>query len=241
MKLRYGIVGTLAFLVIWETASVFSGFSVIVPIERIIASLPDTFLNKRFPTDLYFTLKVLAIGLFFSVNSGVLLAVVCHYFEKLKWAVMPMISFFKSMPSVCLIPIVISLFGFRTTGKVIIVFMTGFMVTFFNMSTSIERISKKDYVEASRICGCNRFQTMFLIILPNTIPDFINTIGLAISVSFQALFASEMMGATFGIGYRINDFSNSFRNPQMLGYLIFFCLLSLGIQKGISRIIKKIS
>lgn len=241
MKLRYGIVGTLAFLMIWETASVFSGFSVIVPVEDIVASLPETFLNRRFPTDLYYTLKTVIIGLLLSINSGVLLAVLCHYFERIRYMTIPVISFFKSMPSVCLIPIVISIFGFRTAGKVVIVFMTGFMVTFFNISTSIRRISKKDYVEASMICGCNRLQRMFLIILPNTVLDFINTIGLAISVSFQALFASEMMGATFGIGYRINDFSNSFRYPQMLGYLIFFCLLSLGIQKGISRIIKKLS
>lgn len=239
MKLRYSVVGTLAFLIVWEIASAHSGYSVIVPIEDIVKVIPSTFLTFRFVRDVFTSLRIMLIGITCSILIGELLAILSFYTDRIRYLILPIISFFKSLPTVSMIPIIVGIFGIKPIGKVMIIFMTGFTVTYFNNLLAIDKISKESYVEAGIIYGCSKLKLIAYIILPNTLPDFINSLKLSISYSFVSLVASEMLGANWGIGYRIQSFSQSFMYASMILYIITISLLSLIVQGILTKAINR--
>lgn len=227
----------VAMIVIWQLFALFSDFTVVRPIPELVSAFGDILLHKTLYIDIYTSLKAILLGILFAILLGGGLACLCWLSKPMRYVSVTVTTFIKAIPCIGMIPFFIAIFGISITGRVVVIMLTGFPVMFFNMLTAIDDESKRSYVEASKLDGATDVQSLIHIIIPNTFTTLVTSLKLCVSYSIISTIASEMFGASSGIGYRVQSYNGSFAYAKMTCYLVIMSLLSWVIQTILEKIL----
>lgn len=76
-------------------------------------------------------------------------------------------------------------------------------------------------------------------ILPHALPQMLVGLKLGLGVSWMAVVASELIAATSGIGYRMNEARSLMRSDKVIVCMIVIGIVGILMDKVISVILKK--
>ena len=174
------------------------------------------------------TIKEAAIGLSFSIIFGVLLALIIDAIRPVRRAIYPLLVGSQTVPIIVIAPLLILWFGFGITPKIIVVTL----YTFFPITVAFASglaTTERDMFLLMRTLGANRFQTLFLLKVPHSLPYLFT--GLRISVTYAVVGAvfAEWAGAKEGLGIYVQLMRNSFRTDLVLASIFLIAFLSLGL------------
>ena len=116
----------------------------------------------------------------------------------------PLINFFRALPPIALIPLVIVYFGIEETAKVVILFYASFFAGVIVMYEGIAQISPI-YVRVARTLGANDLEIFQRVIVPLTVPHMLTALRVALGVAWATLVASELIAAQQGLGSLIQN------------------------------------
>ena len=121
------------------------------------------------------------------------------WYRGLRSFVDPVINFFRALPPIALIPLVIVYFGIGEAAKTMILFYASFFAGVIVMYEGIAQISPI-YVRVARTLGANDFEIFAKVIVPLTVPHILTAIRVALGVAWATLVASELIAAQEGLG-----------------------------------------
>ena len=151
---------------------------------------------------------------FLGVTLGVLLAVPVGFslgwYKGLRTFIDPVINFFRALPPIALIPLVIVYFGIGEMAKTVILFYASFFAGVIVMYEGIAQISPI-FVKVSRTLGATDLEIFRKVIIPLTIPHILTAVRVALGVAWATLVASELIAAQQGLGALIQDASAFFQ------------------------------
>jgi taurine transport system permease protein len=161
----------------------FNSFSVPVPSGHVWDSL----------------LRVLA-GLFFGIILGVPLGLFMGLSRFCKGFFDPLIELYRPVPPLAWAPLILTIFGIGDDGKIFLLFMVAFAIMVISARTGATgtQLSK---IHAAHSLGANNRQILRRVILPNSLPEILTGIRIAIGVCWGTLVAAEMLAGTTGIGF----------------------------------------
>lgn len=161
----------------------FNSFSIPVPMGHIWDSL----------------LRVLA-GLFFGIILGVPLGLFMGLSRFSKGFFDPMIELYRPVPPLAWAPLILTIFGIQDDGKIFLLFMVAFAIMVISARTGATgtHLSK---IHAAHSLGASNKQILRKVILPNSLPEILTGIRIAIGVCWGTLVAAEMLAGTTGIGF----------------------------------------
>jgi NitT/TauT family transport system permease protein len=151
---------------------------------------------------------------FLGVTLGVLLAVPVGFslgwYKGLRTFIDPVINFFRALPPIALIPLVIVYFGIGELAKTVILFYASFFAGVIVMYEGIAQISPI-FVKVSRTLGATDLEIFRKVIIPLTIPHILTAVRVALGVAWATLVASELIAAQQGLGAMIQNASSFFQ------------------------------
>ena len=167
--------------------------------------------------------------------AGYLSAVVVGIAVGLLWTLFPVsekymnvfCSAIMAVPKVAILPLLILWFGIGFQSKAFTIL--------YNTVTGAKEC-KKEYLKVARVFRANRFQTVFLVIIPAALPSIFNGLKLAAATALTGVLFSEMQSARAGLGYLLTESQNLLNTPRMFFLIILITLLSVGAVKLIDAI-----
>ncbi|MGB1311074.1 MAG: ABC transporter permease [Leucothrix sp.] len=144
-------------------------------------------------------MRVLA-GLFFGIILGVPLGLYMGLSRFGKGFFDPMIELYRPIPPLAWAPLILTIFGIQDDGKIFLLFMVAFAIMVVSARTGATgtQLSK---VHAAHSLGASTYQIVRKVILPNSLPEILTGIRIAIGVCWGTLVAAEMLAGTTGIGF----------------------------------------
>lgn len=114
----------------------------------------------------------------------------------------PIVNFFRFVPPIALLGIAILWFGIGELSKVAIIFYTSTFTVFMSTMAGAMTIDETPS-RAARSLGADRFQVLWRVVLPATIPAILVGMRIGMGFSFMTVIAAELVAADNGVGFLI--------------------------------------
>ena len=105
--------------------------------------------RERLPRDLLMSTQRVLLGVTFGITAAVPVGFVLGWYPSVRTFVDPLINFFRALPPIALIPLVVVYFGIGEVAKVVILFYASFFAGVIVMYEGIAQISPI-YVRVAR-------------------------------------------------------------------------------------------
>lgn len=157
----------------------------------------------------------LVIGSVLGITSGLVLV-------RLPWLdrlTQPLMYFLYSIPRIALAPLFIVAFGLGIGSKVATVVFSVFFVLLINTTAGARSVGQ-EYVRSARVLGATEGQITWKVIVPGTLAWIFSGIRLAVSLAFLSAVVAEFVGATGGLGYRLQIAAVYFNTVEIFAWLV---------------------
>jgi NitT/TauT family transport system permease protein len=176
----------------------------LVPTPHAVAASFWELAGQRLPRDMWMSTQRVFLGVVLGIVLAVPVGFVLGWYREVRRFVDPLINFFRALPPIALIPLVIVYFGIEETAKVVILFYASFFAGVIVMYEGIAQISPI-YVRVARTLGANDLEIFLRVIVPLTVPHMLTALRVALGVAWATLVASELIAAQQGLGSLIQN------------------------------------
>lgn len=206
------IITPWALLVLLWSAIHYSGLvnPALVPTPLAVAKRFWELVGDRLPLDIWASTQRVLFGVVFGILVAIPVSFVLGWYREVRRFVDPLLNFFRALPPIALIPLVIVYFGIGETAKVIILFYASFFSGVIVMYEGIGQISPI-YVRVARTLGARDSEIFLKVIVPLTIPHTLTALRVALGVAWATLVASELIAAQQGLGALIQNAASFFQ------------------------------
>jgi taurine transport system permease protein len=182
-------------------------------------------------------LRVL-LGLVFGIILGVPLGLFMGLNRFAKGFFDPLIELYRPVPPLAWAPLVITVFGIDNVGKVFLLFMVSLsiMIISARAGASGTQLSK---IHAAHSLGASRWQILRYVIFPNSLPEILTGVRVAIGMCWGTLVAAEFLAGTTGIGF-VENVAKKYFQYEVIWITIFIMgMLGLLFDITLRKIIDK--
>lgn len=176
--------------------------------------------------DMYFSIRRVAVGVLLGTAVAVPVGFILGWSERAGSFFQPLINFFRALPPIALIPLVIVYFGIGEFAKTVVLFYAAFFASVVVLYEGISRIDPI-FIRAARTLGASSVEIFSKVVFPLAIPHILTALRVSLGVSWATLVAAELVAAQRGLGAVIQDASNYFKIPIIYMGIILIGLLAL--------------
>jgi len=199
----------------------FEAFKIPVPMGHIWDSFLRVFMG-------------LILGVIFGVPLGIFMGL--NRFAKGFFD--PLVELYRPVPPLAWAPLVITVFGIDNLGKVFLLFMVSFsiMIISARAGASGTQLSK---IHAAHSLGASRWQILRHVIFPNSLPEILTGLRVAVGMCWGTLVAAEFLAGTTGIGF-VENVARKYMQYEVIWITIFVMgMLGLLFDITLRKIIDK--
>lgn len=198
------LAGVVIVFVIWYLvckAEILSAY-VLPPPEKVFRSFLKMLQNGELARD---------IGIsFLRVIKGFAIAFVLAFVLGMFRALFPgtsgyyehAVQFFRNVPPLSMIPLLILWCGIGETTKTVIIVLASFFPMYLNIVKGFTGCDKK-LLEVGTMFGYSERQKFFRIVLPYAMADILVGMRIGLGYSWRAIIGAEMVAASTGLGHMI--------------------------------------
>tara|TARA_B100002052_G_scaffold112076_1_gene103370 strand:+ start:35 stop:1930 length:1896 start_codon:yes stop_codon:yes gene_type:complete len=178
------------------------------------------------------------LGLVFGIVLGVPLGIFMGLNRFAKGFFDPLVELYRPVPPLAWAPLVITVFGIDNVGKIFLLFMVSLsiMIISARAGASGTQLSK---IHAAHSLGASRWQILREVIFPNSLPEILTGIRVAVGMCWGTLVAAEFLAGTTGIGF-VENVARKYMQYEVIWITIFVMgMLGLLFDITIRKIIDK--
>ena len=214
------------FFVAWELFCVMTGMS-----DLVLPRPSQVFVTlfQKFPMlwpHILQTLATTMIGFVLGVGLGVVLGAVIGVSKTAYDTAYPLLVGFSSIPKVAVVPIFVLWFGSGSVPAVLTALSICFFPIVVNIATGLAT-TEPELEDVLKALGASKFDILWNVGLPRTMPFFFASLKVAISYAFVGAVLSETVASNRGIGNVMMTASSNFNVPLVFAGL--FVLAGLGV------------
>ena len=182
----------------------------LVPAPHAVLGTFIELAGGRLGLDVWMSTQRVFVGVLLGVALAVPVGFAIGWYRSVRSFVDPLINFFRALPPIALIPLVIVYFGIGEVAKTVILFYASFFAGVIVMVEGIGQISPI-YVRVARTLGASDAEIFARVIVPLAVPHILTAIRVALGVAWATLVASELIAAQQGLGALIQNASSFFQ------------------------------
>ena len=227
-KVVYGALPWLAIILLWYAVRL-SGLvkPTLVPTPwDVMTTWWNLVTEAGFLTDMYMSTQRVVLGVALGILAAVPVGFLLGWYQPVRRFIDPLINFFRALPPIALIPLVIVYFGIGETAKVVILFYASFFAGVIVMYEGIAQISPI-YLRVARTLGATDLEIFSKVVIPLAVPHVLTALRVALGVAWATLVASELIAAQQGLGAVIQDASAFFQLDTIYAGIITIGVIAL--------------
>ncbi|WP_164520288.1 ABC transporter permease [Specibacter cremeus] len=202
--------------------------------DRAVAWWPD-----GWATDLLPSVRNVLIGFAVSVVVGVGVGMALGSSRFLRAYLLPTVDFIRAIPNAAIVPVLLLIFGFSASTRILIVFLTAVWPILLGAMDGVLAADPRqgEMARAYRIPPLIRF---FRITLPGASPQILAGVKVGLTVSIVVVVISEMFGATDGLGHFIIASQRQFDIAGVWVGTITIALIGYGLNAVFALVQKRL-
>jgi NitT/TauT family transport system permease protein len=202
--------------------------SYIFPPPSAIARTLVTRFGDLFWPHMQITLIELLSGFAIGASIGLVLAAVITQVPLMEKIITPYILLLVTTPMIALVPLLILVFGFTLTPRIIAVALASGPMVMINAATGFRRTDLAK-IALARSYGASTFQIFTKIRFPLALPMII--VGLMVGAIFGMLTAvgAEMVGGKNGLGNQLMFWSSMVKMENFYAIILLLALMGVSI------------
>lgn len=169
--------------------------------RKMVDTKPD---GATIPVHFWTSFKLALTGFVAAVVVGVPLGLVMGYYKLADRLIRPVFEVMRPIPPIAWIPISILWLGIGYPAKAFIIFMAAFVPCVINAHLGVT-LTSPTLIRVAKTCGASRWQIFTTICIPSAMPFVFTSLRIALGNAWSALVAAEMLAATAGLGYMIQQ------------------------------------
>jgi taurine transport system permease protein len=127
----------------------------------------------------------------------------------------PPIEFYRPIPPLAYLPLMIIWFGIGETSKILLIFLSVFAPVVLGARSGVKSAAIEQ-IHAAYSFGASRWQVMRYVIMPSALPEILTAMRIGIGFGWTTLVAAEMVAATKGLGYMVLSASQFLQTPVVI-------------------------
>ncbi len=220
----------VAFLGLWELLTytkTLDPFFVSSP-SRIFLQIGALAKNGTLWSHTWITLYETIIGFLIATFFGYLIAVLLWWNEKVRKVFEPYIVVLNSLPKIALGPVIILWVGSGTPAIILMCVLICIVITTMSMLSAFLSV-EEGKILLLKSMNANRFQILFKLILPNSMPDFVSVLKINVGMSWVGSIMGEYLTSKAGLGYLIVYGGQIFKIDLVMASTLILCVLAYGM------------
>lgn len=239
-RVAWPLIGFALFLALWYAVAV----SGVMPPgqlprpDQVLAVLVERFREQDLLRDVRLSVLRVLIGVVVGCLIAVPVGFALAWYRVLRQMFDPLISFFRALPPIALIPLVIVYLGIGEDARLSILIYAAF---FSSVVVIYEGIAATDeiYVRAARAMGASEWELFTRVVVPLAIPQVLVGVRVALGVCWATLVAAELIAAQRGLGASIQDAANFFQIEMVYGGVVLIGLSALLMDRLLAVVMKR--
>src|SRR6516162_1433488 len=172
------------------------------------------------------------VSAFLFAAAAIPLGIAMGWWRQVYSQVNPIMEILRPIPPLAWIPLSILWFGLGDEQNEFIIFLGMFFPILVNTIVGVKNIDP-NLVRASRSLGASEHKVLIRIVLKGALPQIITGVRIGLGVGWMALVAAELVGASSGLGFLINDARSMLRTDTITVGMLTIGLIGLLIDTAI--------
>jgi taurine transport system permease protein len=140
--------------------------------SKLFSVWTDGFQDATLPQHLLASVGRVSAALVGAIVFGVILGCVMHLSETGRGVIEPLLEFYRPIPPLAYLPLVIIWFGIGEFAKILVIFL-GILPSIMIATNDGLKSVPPDMVNAARSLGATRSQVILLVLLPHAFPSIL--------------------------------------------------------------------
>ena len=206
---------------------------------QVLLKFWEQLTTNRLWLDMFMSLQRVTLGLACGITLAVPVGFLLGWYRPARTLIDPLVNFFRSLPPIALIPLVIVYFGIDELAKVVMLFYAAFFSGVIVMYEGIVQTNPL-FIRVARTLGATDSEIFRRVIVPLALPHVLTALRVALGVSWATLVASELIAAQRGLGAVIQTASNYFQIDTIYAGIISIGLLALIMDRCLRAIASRL-
>ncbi len=197
--------------------------AVLMPAPSVVAKTAASMIaSGELGYHLLASLKREGVAFLFAM-AAVPLGLFMGWFRLIHAQLDPVIEVLRPIPPLAWIPLSILWFGIGDDQNEFIIFLGMVFPILINTIDGVRKV-ERNLVRAARSLGAPEYSVLTRVVLQAALPQIVTGIRIGLGVGWMALVAAELVGASSGLGFLINDARSVLRTD-----IIVVGMLTIGI------------
>ncbi len=136
----------------------------------------------------------------------------------------PTLVALRAVPSLAWVPLLILWFQVGEESKIILIAIGAFFPVYTTVANALRHVDPQ-LVEAGRTFGLRGWSLFTTVQLPSVVPSIVSGLRLGLAQAWLFLVAAELIAASMGLGWMLNDSQQTGRVDRILLAIVLLALL----------------
>ncbi len=219
-------------LVLWEF---FAGLEIYPPyilpkFSSVVVSLYNELVNGELIANAAWSTARVLGGFFLGVLFAVPLGLAMGWSRTFESMVNPVMEALRPIPPLAWVPLAVIWLGLGMSSTIFITFIGAFFPILLSTIYGVKS-AEKTTIEFAQTLGANDREVLYKVIIPYSLPSIFTGMRIAMGIAWMTVVAAEMIAAKFGLGYMIWYARHQFDTALIMGGMIVFGVLSMGMTR----------
>lgn len=195
------------------------------PVEVLVRGgelLADGTLAEDTGASLARVLSGFLIGSLLAIPIGFLMG----WYQVGRAVIEPWVQFFRTIPPLALLPLVMVTMGIGETPKIFVIFLAAFLSCVISTYQGVVSVDKT-LINAARVLGANSFTIFRRVVVPASSPFILVGMRIGLGAGWATVVAAELLAAPNGLGMRMQQAQQFYDMPTILVNVIVIGILGL--------------
>lgn len=178
------------------------------------------------------TLFLLAVGFLLSLVLGANLAFLMVHFATFGKGIQPYVLGLQTFPSIAWVPLSLIWFGFTPSALLFVTIIGSLFAVTVSFADALRTVPPA-YLKAARNMGSDGMDLIFRVTVPAALPHLVSAAKVGWSFAWRSLIGAEVIFATVGLGFVLNQGREFLNLPQVVGMMIVILVLGVLVDRWI--------
>ncbi|MFE7507634.1 ABC transporter permease [Promicromonospora sp. NPDC057488] len=180
-----------------------SGLQLPTPPE-VLAKAVDLAVSGTLAEDLLASLGRVLAGFLLGSAAAIPVGFLMGWYTPARGLFEPWIQFFRTIPPLALLPLVLVLMGIGELPKVFVIFLAAFLACVISTYQGVVSVDRT-LINAARVLGANDGTIFLRVVVPASSPFILVGMRVGLGSAWATLVAAELLAAQAGLGFRMQQ------------------------------------
>ncbi|NOT14132.1 MAG: taurine ABC transporter permease TauC [Methylotenera sp.] len=244
-KFWISITTVLALIALWALAAYLawvpplylpSPLSVLIKFNEL---LNKGYMDATLWQHLSASLNRVGLALILAISVAVPVGIAIGINRVLHAAIDPLIEFYRPVPPLAYLPLIVIWFGIGEFSKVLLIALAIFAPVVVSTANGVRSVSAVR-IRAAQSLGATQYQIVRYVILPSALPDILTGVRIGLGIGWSTLVAAELIAATQGLGFLIQSASQFLVTDLVIAGILLIASVAYSLEIVLRCLQKKL-